>query len=78
MGELGHVRAEKQALEQQISDLFALKAKHAPGSSRKNVRSEMICGGMLMVDSKRTCTASSTAGDAGTASASAQIIGEDR
>jgi hypothetical protein len=37
MGELGHVRAEKQALEQQISDLFALKAKHAPGSSRKNV-----------------------------------------
>lgn len=37
MGELGQVRAEKQALEQQISDLFALKAKHAPGSSRKNV-----------------------------------------
>ena len=37
MTELGNVKAEKQALEQQISDLFALKAKHAPGSSRKNV-----------------------------------------
>jgi len=43
MGELGHVRAEKQALEQQISDLFALKAKHAPGSSRKNVSPRPRC-----------------------------------
>jgi hypothetical protein len=66
MGELGQVRAEKQALEQQISDLFALKAKHAPGSSRKNVRPPTcsMCDGMLMVDSERTCTASGAAGDA--------------
>lgn len=28
MNELGKVREEKRALEQQISDLFALKAKH--------------------------------------------------
>jgi len=65
MGELGHVRAEKQALEQQISDLFALKAKHAPGSSRKNVShlSPSTCA-LLTVDSKGTCTSSSTTGDA--------------
>jgi hypothetical protein len=67
MGELGHVRAEKQALEQQISDLFALKAKHAPGSSRKNVSSSWRwVEQKLMIDSKGTCTASGTAGDAGT------------
>lgn len=45
MSELGNVKAEKQALEQQISDLFALKAKHAPGSSRKNVSPSRLHGG---------------------------------
>ena len=37
MSELGRMREEKRALEQQISDLFALKAKHAVGESRRNV-----------------------------------------
>ena len=71
MGELGHVRAEKQALEQQISDLFALKAKHAPGSSRKNVSHHTLRKERrLMIDSERTRSASGTAGrsaDAGLA-----------
>jgi len=75
MGELGQVRAEKQALEQQISDLFALKAKHAPGSSRKNVSypSPSTCA-LLTADPKGPCTASSTAGDAG-ADANAGLAG---
>lgn len=37
MSELGRMREEKRALEQQISDLFALKAKHAVVESRKSV-----------------------------------------
>ena len=36
MTELGRMREEKKALEQNISDLFALKAKHGM-SSRSNV-----------------------------------------
>lgn len=36
MQELGQMREEKKALEQNISDLFALKAKHGM-SSRSNV-----------------------------------------
>jgi hypothetical protein len=31
ISELGEMREQKMALEHQISDLFALKAKHAPG-----------------------------------------------
>lgn len=36
MAELGRMREEKKALEQNISDLFALKAKHGM-MSRSNV-----------------------------------------
>ncbi|EIW68349.1 hypothetical protein TREMEDRAFT_71976 [Tremella mesenterica DSM 1558] len=39
MQELGQLREQKRALEHQISDLFALKAKHGSGSgdnSRRN------------------------------------------
>ena len=36
MAELGRMREEKKALEQNISDLFALKAKHGM-ASRSNV-----------------------------------------
>ncbi len=32
MKELGQMREQKKALEHQISDLFALKAKHGPNS----------------------------------------------
>lgn len=37
MKELGQMREQKKALEHQISDLFALKAKHGPNSG-PNVR----------------------------------------
>jgi uncharacterized protein (DUF3084 family) len=37
MQELGQMREEKKALEQNISDLFALKAKHGM-NTRQNVR----------------------------------------
>lgn len=37
MQELGQMREEKKALEQNISDLFALKAKHGIMNTRSNV-----------------------------------------
>ena len=33
MKELGQMREQKKSLEHQISDLFALKAKHGPNSA---------------------------------------------
>ena len=38
MQELGQLREQKRALEHQISDLFALKAKHSSGGSGNNSR----------------------------------------
>lgn len=48
MTELGRMREEKKALEQNISDLFALKAKHGM-ASRSNVSVDMAELGALNV-----------------------------
>jgi uncharacterized protein (UPF0335 family) len=49
MTELGRMREEKKALEQNISDLFALKAKHGM-ASRSNVSAEQVWRGVRMAN----------------------------
>jgi hypothetical protein len=44
MKDLGKMREEKKALEQQISDLFALKAKHGHGNGNGNNVGEDVVG----------------------------------